>query len=380
MDKGRYDVVIIGAGIMGLLGAYQIVRTGGRVAVIDKAEVGNKLAGSSGLTRSLRSDYADPLYARLARLSWQKWLELEQELGLKLVLQTGCLNLATTAAGPSYAKQAAAWLARDKSKPEVLVGGQPVSARFPQFIGMGYAVYEEAAGLGFPNAALPALKARLADCTLLENTEVTGVMANRQSVTVLTDKGRLTGRKLILAAGLGTPELLQKLKNAKVRLELLPERPAECVYYIPQNPVPYTSDNLPVFACLDVGIYGHPVVVGRTKGVKIGRYNPPGSVNQTFEASGETIADFVGRYMPELAATATRQKVTDTDQCAYDMTADGGFAVGPLTRLPNVMLAAGFCGTGYKFAPAIAELMSDFALSKPYRYDMAVFNPERFNV
>jgi flavin-dependent dehydrogenase len=37
----------------------------------------------------------------------------------------------------------------------------------------------------------------------------------------------------------------------------------------------YNESAMPVFAYLDIGIYGHPVDEGKTPGVKIGFYDPP---------------------------------------------------------------------------------------------------------
>ena len=135
--------------------------------------------------------------------------------------------------------------------------------------------------------------------------------------------------------------------------------------------------NLPVFAWLDKGIYGHPIVPGVTMGIKIGRYLPPQTVNDGFEGPAEDLAAFVRSYVPGLADAAV-VPVTDVDQCAYDITPDEGFVIGRIPSTPQICIAAGFCGTGYKFAPVVGELLCDFAQGKPFGYDISALDPARF--
>src|ERR1700689_3703711 len=51
---------------MGLMTAYYAAPLAGSVTVLDKSRVGDPGAASFGLTRSVRNDYLDPQYARLA--------------------------------------------------------------------------------------------------------------------------------------------------------------------------------------------------------------------------------------------------------------------------------------------------------------------------
>ena len=82
---------------------------------------------------------------------------------------------------------------------------------------------------------------------------------------------------LVITAGLGTNELLELIHGCPVRFPLSPDRPVQSKYFIPDPAVrdQYTEETLPVFAYLDVGIYGHPIYAGKTPGVKIGFYHPP---------------------------------------------------------------------------------------------------------
>jgi glycine/D-amino acid oxidase-like deaminating enzyme len=379
----QYDVVIIGAGIMGLLSAYKICEDGGRVAVLEKSAIGNSSAGSSGLTRSLRSDYENSKYSLLAKKSWDKWLNLEDALGQQLVIKTGCLNLSTTNSVTSYAIKAASWLKRDKAGCREFKKTELLNEEFPQFRNLKYGVFEYSAGVGLASKAVDLLTKKLrsnSKCQITEDISVKSIICTPNSVQIKTNKAEIKCQKLILTAGIGTSSLIDFIEGSKYKLNLIADRPSESVYYIPQNPEPYLSKNLPIFANLDFGIYGHPVFDGITSGVKIGMYSPPESVNREFKNTNGTIGDFVAKFMPDLAQASRIKKIADTDQCVYDMTEDSNFIVGVLPEFQNIFIATGFCGTGYKFAPVVAEAITDFAFSRKVRYDISAFDPNRFNL
>src|ERR1035441_2676146 len=59
-------LTIIGGGVMGLMTAYHAAPLAEAVTVLDRSQVGDPATASFGLTRSVRNDYRDPAYARLA--------------------------------------------------------------------------------------------------------------------------------------------------------------------------------------------------------------------------------------------------------------------------------------------------------------------------
>ena len=86
-------LTIIGGGVMGLMTAYHAAAQAQTVTVIDRSQVGDPATASFGLTRSVRNDYRDPDYARLAFEARRLWHELERDCGRRLLVDSGCLNL-----------------------------------------------------------------------------------------------------------------------------------------------------------------------------------------------------------------------------------------------------------------------------------------------
>lgn len=76
MPTDAYDVVVIGAGIIGASSAFQLAQRGARVAVVESQS--SFAEGSSGRSfASIRSQWADPLSIEIAWRSIQQWRDFE---------------------------------------------------------------------------------------------------------------------------------------------------------------------------------------------------------------------------------------------------------------------------------------------------------------
>jgi len=104
-----YDLAIIGAGVMGLFTADFASRRGASVLLLDQWRIGDPRAASFSLTRSIRNDYLDPVYARLAFEARRLWLDFQRQTGEPFLIECGCLNIAkasvTPALSETYAEQ-----------------------------------------------------------------------------------------------------------------------------------------------------------------------------------------------------------------------------------------------------------------------------------
>ena len=119
-------LTIIGGGVMGLMTAYYAAPLADSVTVLDRSRVGDPATASFGLTRSVRNDYRDPAYARLAFEARQLWQEFERSAGRPLLIDCGCLNLVKASVTPdldsTYAVQSYAVLEQLQLRREVFSG------------------------------------------------------------------------------------------------------------------------------------------------------------------------------------------------------------------------------------------------------------------
>jgi sarcosine oxidase len=377
-------LTIIGGGVMGLMTAYHAAAQAQTVTVIDRSQVGDPATASFGLTRSVRNDYRDPYYARLAFEARRLWHELELDCGQRLLVDSGCLNLFKASVTPdldsSYAAESYAVLEQLQLRREAFTGPQ-LKARFPQFDADGGWLDVDAgfADLAAVTAALrEGLRAR--GVQLIENCEPRGISRSGPTWTVHTDAGPVESDVLVVTAGLGTNDILSLVPGCSVRFPLSPDRPTQSKYFIPPpgSEHMFTESALPVFAYLDIGIYGHPMYEGKTPGVKIGFYNPP-DVARTPSPIG-SVEQFVAECVPGLrdAEVVDVAVASGVDTCWYDLVADDEFILGAVPGADGLYTGVGWRGTGYKFAPWVGRVLAQLALQRGTVYDIRRFTPARF--
>jgi glycine/D-amino acid oxidase-like deaminating enzyme len=368
---------------MGLFTADFARRRGASVLVLDQWRLGDPRAASFSLTRSIRNDYLDPMYARLAFAARQLWLDFQRQTGTNFLIECGCLNIAKASITPdltdTYAEQSYSVLRGLHLKSEAF-SRAGLKARFPQFdVDLGRLDVE--AGVLHVTPIMTALRQRLHDAAvpIEENTAIRRISGRDGAIAIETGGGERVAERLVITAGLGTNDLLARVDGCDLRLPLRPDRPSESKYLIPSpdKRAMFTSDRLPVFAYLDVGIYGHPILEGRTPGVKIGYYNPPDVRTQV--TSITSVQSFVDECMPGLR-DARVVDVEGADQCSYDLVADDNFILGEIPGLPGGAVGTGWRGTGYKFAPLIGRTLMELAFDGATTEDISRFNPARFAV
>jgi glycine/D-amino acid oxidase-like deaminating enzyme len=377
-------LTIIGGGVMGLMTAYYAAPWADSVTVLERTRVGDPATASFGLTRSVRNDYRDLAYARLAFEARQLWRELERESGERLLIDCGCLNLVKDTVTPdldqTYAVQSYAILEQLQLRREAFSRDQ-LAQRFPQF-DMDGGWLDVDAGFADLTAVTRVLRdgLRARGVTVAEDTWPQAITRSGRTWVTDTPSGPVESDVLVITAGLGTNEVLGQLPGCSVQFPLSPDRPSQSKYFIPPASVreQFTETALPVFAYLDIGIYGHPIYDGKTPGVKIGFYNPP-DVARTPSRIG-SVEDFVAECMPGLrdAEVVDVAAASGVDTCWYDLVADDEFILGAVPGVPDVFTGVGWRGTGYKFAPWVGRVLAQLAVQRGTVYDIGRFTPARF--
>lgn len=368
---------------MGLCTAYYASECVQNITILEKATIGaeNRAAASFSYTRSIRNDYLDPLYARFAYEARKLWIELQSKATEPFIIDCGCLNIAKESISheinETYAMQSYNILADLHLKREAF-DRETLQQRFPQFDADIGRLDVEAGMLYVPvitQTLLALLKER--NVHIVEAVDVIGVRQRAKDLHINTNRGEFVTEKLVITAGLGTNDLLQSIDGCAMHFPLIPDRPSQCKYFIPpeEKRAMFTSDALPVFAYLDVGIYGHPIYEGKTSGVKIGFYNPP-DINR-LSTRIHDVHSFVEECMPALR-DASAVDVTDADQCFYDLVADDNFILGSLPGYSTIYVGVGWRGTGYKYAPWVGKTLMQLALQEGTVYEISRFSPQRF--
>jgi len=383
MKTKQYDLVIVGGGIMGLMTAYYASEFTQNILLIEKRTIGNKYASSAGISRSFRNDYLDPDYNLLSIESKKLWKEIEQKTQSNFFINCGLVNLANKSVTPDVKKTYAYMscnIMKSLGLPVELLKKKELS-QFPQF-SADIAAYDSEAGLLYIPAInkvlLQILKKR--NVTIKERTSVESINENEDRVILrLKNNSSIVARNVVMTAGVWSLELLGKMKKYNIsKLPIFPHK-QHLWYYMPKDKEQFEAKNMPVFAYLDVGIYGHPLCNG-APGIKVAYFDPFGA---KLAKSGLTLLkqtkitdarSFLKKCIPGLKDAEMVKK----EYGYYQMTLDNEFIVGKLDGYNRISIGVGFCGTGYKFAPIIGKALAQLAFRGSTVYDINRFNPKRF--
>jgi sarcosine oxidase len=363
----RYEVAVVGQGVIGLSAALALARRGRSVIALDALGAGHPLTSSTGASRSFRAAYAVASYVRLALGAIDAWRALEAETGRTVLHQTGQVDL-----GPAELLAEYEAVMREQGVDTQRLDAAGLERRFPELRlrSSEWALYHPNAGTVLASKAMAALVAaagasgvELASPERVEDVELLG-----GSARLTTPRRRIDASSIVVAAGPWSGELLARLG---VELPLSPG-----VAQVTYLGVPALVDR-PGLNDLQVeesgrGVYGHPVpgigykvafdAAGREPWSAEAEAWPPDPAEQ------EQLLDWVRRRFPHTATP-----VIESQRHPWTMTPDTDFVIdaeGPL------VVACGCSGHAFKFGPALGELVADAALGVPGP-DAAMFSMRR---
>lgn len=370
-----FDIIIIGAGVMGTAAACEVARSGARVALIDQARMPNPRAASVDHSKIFRFAYPDALYARLAVDALNHWRALEEETGARLLTPSGLLLMGK--AESSVENEIAATLRALGLEAEVMTSVETV-ARFPQFNpeAFAYAVLDPSGAITDAERAVKTMiaLARQRGVTVIESMRVTGVEPTANAkVRIITEAGEVMEcRRAMIASGPWTRRLLPSLASHLVTTR------QEVVYFEPRtNHEAFAAGRFPIFIELGSGFYGFPIHPANS--LKMGNHHKGAAVEMDEEQVVgrefiERCREFFAEFIPALADADVRE----TRICVYNNTPDDDFIIDWHQEVENVLLATGFSGHGFKFGPVIGRISAELLLTDQTSYDITRFSLARF--
>jgi sarcosine oxidase len=93
---------------------------------------------------------------------------------------------------------------------------------------------------------------------------------------------------------------------------------------------------------------------------------------ETHPEDEEVLREGVRRYFPDANGPTLAMKA-----CIFTNSPDEHFIIDVLPHSPNVAIAAGFSGHGFKFCSVVGEIMADLALEGETRLDVRLFSLAR---
>jgi sarcosine oxidase len=375
------DVIVIGLGGMGASAVYQLAARGRKVIGLDQFEPAHSHGSSHGASRIIRQAYYEhPGYVPLLLRAHGLWRKLEHDSGDNNLLQiTGGLYFGAL---DSSAVSGSLQSAVQYNLPHDLLDSAEIRRRFPVFRPRAddIAVWEHNAGFVRPERAIQAcLQQAIHHGGILKFNEPASAweVTATGNVRVTTSKGVYESSTLILSPGPWAPDIFSDLK-----FPLVVQRHVMAWF----NPVggvgPFMPDKLPIYLWEnnpDSIFYGFPAIDGPEGGAKIAMHTggdicTPQSIDKKIRPSDENeLRDMIALRLPALDGP-----LLSASTCMYTMTPDQHFIIGLHPRHPQVAIACGFSGHGFKFAPVIGEILADLVLTGATPHPIDFLSPQRF--
>ena len=371
----RFDIAIIGAGVMGAAAACELALSGARVALIDQARLPNPRAASIDHSKIFRFAYPDALYVRLAVDALASWRAVEEATGVRLLTPAGLLLMgqaeSTVESDTAAALRAAGLDAETMTNREA-------AARFPQFnpAAFVYAAFDPSGAITYAERAVLAMVelARQRGASVIESMRVAGVeQAAGANVRIITETGEAVeaGRALI-ASGPWTRRLLPSLADKLVTTR------QEVVYFEPRaNHEAFAVGRFPIFIDFASGFYGFPI--HHANAIKLGNHHRGSSMEMSDETPvGDEFIARCRRFFSEFIPALADAEVRETRVCVYNNTPDEDFIIDWHSEVENVLIATGFSGHGFKFGPLVGRISAELLLTGRTSYDITRFSLARF--
>ncbi|MDB4944905.1 MAG: Sarcosine oxidase beta subunit [Labilithrix sp.] len=363
------DVVVVGAGIMGLSIAYHLARNGVKnVTVVDKSYLCSGASGRNG--GGVRAQWSTEANVRLMQESIRLCQDFASEFKINVWLrQGGYLFLARNAERLRELEQSCK-LQRDCGLSTRMLSPREAQKIVPELSleGVVAATFSPDDGVVFPwpfvwGFAQAATKLGVEIATF---TEVTGIdlrgttrgaviegVRLRRLESASEDHPKARGseitirtNKIVNAAGAWSPEIA---KLAGVELPNKPHRHEIC------STEPLKPWLKPLVADLGSGLYFSQSTRGEIVG-GISQHRVPGGLDQNSSHA------FLGLYARALTAACPilgQVKVLRQWSGCYDVTPDANPIVGGVDEVEHFYQASGFMGHGFMMAPVMGKLIGE---------------------
>ena len=366
---------------MGAATAYHLARRGQRVALLERFALGHTRGSSHGDGRIIRFTYAEAEYVQMASLAYDGWAELQVESGTTLTSTTGGWECGPEGS-PELADLETSFQRFDI--PYERWDAAESARHFPHFrLPEGsVALYQKDGGIVRAEKAVAAFwsQARQHGAALEDGVQVTDIQPQGDSVTVTSTDGRTWhAGSVVLACGGWLGPMAASL-GLELPLAVTRERVA---YFRPRTDTH-----------LDHRVGGMPTVIDYhtpqpfyllpqidLPGVKLGWHHSGHDV-EAEDGVDDTDHD---RHVAENQAAYVGRRLQGLETsphlvlyCLYTNTPDYHFLLDRHPEHPQVVLAGGFSGHGFKFAPTVGSLVADLVDGSEPPVDLGLFSMKRF--
>ena len=380
------EIIVIGAGINGVVAAIELKRRGHVVTLLDPGPLPHPLAASTDISKAVRSCYgADEDYTEMAERSIARWHEWNREFGIDLYHENGVLFICQAEMEPGGFEHETFELLKMRGHKVERIGPERLRERFPMFNAERFrdGVYDPAGGFAESGRVVSELVKRAAamGVELREGTSFASIDEGSNGVNGVVSRNgeRLRADAVVATTGSWTPHLFPETASFF-------RSTGHPVFHLrPNDPAPFQASRFPMFGSdiTRTGYYGFPATPEGL--VKFGLHGPgremtPDSAERLVtKRQEEDLRAFLRWALPSLADVP----IVYTRICLYCDTNDGDFWIAGDPERSGFFIAAGDGGHGFKFAPVLGEVIADAVerknnpLLKKFRWRPEVKRGER---
>ncbi len=361
------SVIVVGGGTMGLASAWALARAGVRVTVLERFAHHHDRGSHSGYTRVIRQAYHEgERYVPLVRQADRDWVELGARTGRELLVRTGLLEL-----GPGddadFARSIAACELHGVEHHRY--DARALMQRWPfEVPDDWHASFSPSGGYLRVGPCFDALRdeAEAAGASFRYGVVVRAIERADRPRVVIEGEPALEADAIVVTAGAWLPELLPELlPGTLTRLRRV------LTWWTPQEQHRDTLARLPVWASYGpLGFnYGFPLGADELGGLKLACHTTPQPTaadaaiepdaldRGLHEQDLAPLHAFVRAHFPIVGDRLLTHRV-----CMYTTTPSWDFVIDRDPSDARVVIAGGFSGHGFKFAPAIGRLVRELVL------------------
>ena len=355
-ESTTYDVVVIGAGVFGAWTAWHLAKRNLKVLVLDAYGAAHARASSGGETRIIRMSYAaDEIYTRWSQRSLVQWKELSAACGQPLFQQTGVLWL--EGADDLRLRESQTTIERCGIAHEVM-DNAALTKRYPQvnFDGVSRGLLEPGSGVLLARRAVQSVmeEARKKNTEFLIAQAITPDGGGTISKLATSRCGAFSASHFVFACGPWLGKVFPELLGQRI----FPTRQEVFFFGSPAGDPRFAPPALPTWLFNHDEVYGMPDIESR--GLKMARdvhgerVDPDTQSRIVSEEGTDWARNYVARRFPALKDAP----IVETRVCQYENTSNGDFLIDRHPEMPNVWLAGGGSGHGFKHGPALGEYLA----------------------
>ena len=357
-----FEILIVGAGILGLSTAYNLLRCGVKsLAIVDQNGLANSAGSSRGESRIARSIYADSKFTDLALVAFKNdWPRMQSDFGKTLLVPRSAYYFGPSKVIlPSYSTTLSRFKHFQQHSPNAGEHHLPQLRKLPS----DYTILEdESASIIRARTTLESLRDYITekDSVHIERANVNAITQDRNQFIIETQKAQISTKHVILATGPWTRKICPEYQH---QLLVIPQT----VVFFDASSFPESSSSWPAWVHIErLGEnprihYSIPPFAGEPLKLAYEEQSP----SEAIEAPNDECLlrqDNLVSYANSILRPDVDWNLTKSELCYYTLAKERHIKLDWISgQARGIVISAG-SGHAFKFGPLLGRIASNLIL------------------